>query len=84
MALHSVSGRILSKHIVAFDLSKGVDRDGFSDGVFMASEERDALIRQYSASEITWSAPRDRGLKNYVEVLGALGLRPSVAANVER
>ena len=50
----------------------------------MASKEREALIRQYAAGEITWSALRDRGFENYVEVLGGLGelgLRPPIAAD---
>lgn len=49
----------------------------------MASQDREALIRQYAAGEITWSALRDRGFENYVEVLGGLGelgLRPPIAA----
>jgi hypothetical protein len=50
----------------------------------MASKEREALIRQYAAGEITWSALRDRGFENYVEVLGGLGelgLRPPIASD---
>lgn len=50
----------------------------------MASKEREALIRQYAAGEITWTALRDRGFENYVEVLGGLGelgLRPPIAAD---
>jgi hypothetical protein len=49
----------------------------------MASKEREALIRQYAAGEITWTALQDRGFENYVQVLGALGelgLRPPIAA----
>ena len=49
----------------------------------MGSNEREALIRQYAAGDITWTALRDRGSENYVEVLaglGELGLRPPVAA----
>ncbi len=34
----------------------------------MASKEREALIRQYAAGEITWSALRDRGFENYDQV----------------
>ena len=48
----------------------------------MASKEQEALIRQYAAGDITWTALRDRGFENYVEVLaglGELGLRPPVA-----
>lgn len=47
------------------------------------SKEREALIRQYAAGEITWTALRDRGFEDYVEVLGGLGelgLRPPIAA----
>jgi hypothetical protein len=49
----------------------------------MASKDREALIRQYAAGEITWSALRERGFENYVEVLaglGEFGLRPPIAA----
>lgn len=49
----------------------------------METTEREALIRQYAAGEITWWALRERGFKNYVEVLGGLGelgLRPPIAA----
>lgn len=48
----------------------------------MIQSDRDKLIRQYAAGEITWSALRERGFENYVEVLAALGergLRPPVA-----
>ena len=48
----------------------------------MTENERERLIRQYAAGEITWHALRERGFDNYVEVLGALGdlgLRPPVA-----
>ena len=49
----------------------------------MIANEREALIRQYAAGEITWHALRERGFDNYVQVLaglGELGLRPPVAA----
>lgn len=49
----------------------------------MADTERDKLIRQYAAGEITWHALREQGFDDYVQVLGALGelgLRPPVAA----
>jgi hypothetical protein len=49
----------------------------------MASKEREALIRQYAAGEITWHALRELGFEDYVEVLaglGELGLRPPIAA----
>ena len=48
----------------------------------MSEAERDALIRQYAAGEITWHALRARGFEDYVQVLGALGelgLRPPIA-----
>jgi hypothetical protein len=48
----------------------------------MPSAEREALLRQYSAGEITWRELRERGVENYVQVLaglGELGLRPPVA-----
>nr|WP_294505282.1 hypothetical protein [uncultured Rhodopila sp.] len=44
--------------------------------------ERDALIRQYAAGDITWHTLRERGFEDYVQVLGALGelgLRPPMA-----
>lgn len=46
------------------------------------NDDRERLLRQYAAGEITWSALRDRGFENYAEVLaelGALGLRYPVA-----
>ncbi|MGH7075303.1 MAG: hypothetical protein ACREFD_14020 [Stellaceae bacterium] len=49
----------------------------------MTRNERDNLIRQYAAGEVTWHALRERGFDDYVAVLGALGelgLRPPVAA----
>lgn len=48
----------------------------------MTENEREKLIRQYAAGEITWHALQERGFDNYVQVLGALGelgLRPPVA-----
>jgi hypothetical protein len=48
----------------------------------MIESERDMLIRQYAAGEMTWHTLRERGFENYVQVLGALGtlgLRPPVA-----
>ena len=50
----------------------------------MAMQERELFIRQYAAGEITWSALRDHGFENYVQVLsglGELGLRPPIAAD---
>ncbi len=48
----------------------------------MDRDQRDALLRQYAAGEITWSSLRGRGIANYRDVLaglGRLGLRPPVA-----
>jgi hypothetical protein len=48
----------------------------------MTDAEREALIRQYAAGEVTWRALQERGFDNYVQVLGALGefgLRPPIA-----
>ena len=46
------------------------------------SPEREALLRDYAAGEMTWRALRERGFEDYVEVLGGLGelgLRPPMA-----
>jgi len=48
----------------------------------MTETDKETLIRQYAAGEITWRALRERGFDNYVQVLGALGelgLRPPIA-----
>jgi len=48
----------------------------------MTEAEREILIRQYAAGEITWTSLRGRGFDNYRDVLaslGGLGLRPPVA-----
>ncbi len=48
----------------------------------MAESEKQKLIRQYAAGEITWHSLRERGFENYLDVLGGLGelgLRPPVA-----
>jgi hypothetical protein len=48
----------------------------------MSESDREKLIRQYAAGEITWRALREHGFDNYVQVLGALGelgLRPPIA-----
>jgi hypothetical protein len=48
----------------------------------MTETDREKLIRQYAAGEITWSTMREHGIDNYVDVLaglGRLGLRPPVA-----
>jgi hypothetical protein len=44
--------------------------------------EKEALIRQYAAGDVTWHALRERGFDNYLQVLaalGELGLRPPMA-----
>jgi hypothetical protein len=48
----------------------------------MSAIDREDLIRQYAAGEITWRRLRERGFEDYVQVLGALGelgLRPPLA-----
>ena len=48
----------------------------------MTESEKERLIRQYAAGEVTWHTLRERGFEDYVEVLGALGelgLRPPMA-----
>ncbi len=48
----------------------------------MQNREREALLRQYAADEISWRELRERGFENYVQVLGGLGelgLRPPLA-----
>jgi len=48
----------------------------------MTETDKQTLIREYAAGEITWSALRRRGFDNYLDVLtelGKLGLRPPVA-----
>jgi len=49
----------------------------------MTENEKERLIRQYAAGEVTWHTLRERGFDDYVQVLGALGelgLRPPIAA----
>jgi len=49
----------------------------------MTETDKEKLIRQYAAGEVTWHSLRERGFDDYVQVLGALGelgLRPPVAA----
>jgi hypothetical protein len=49
----------------------------------MTETDKEKLIRQYAAGEITWRELRERGFDDYVQVLGALGelgLRPPVSA----
>ena len=48
----------------------------------MTQTEKDTLLRQYAAGDITWTSLRGRGIDNYRDVLaglGKLGLRPPVA-----
>jgi hypothetical protein len=48
----------------------------------MTKSDKEQLIREYAAGEVTWSALRRRGFDNYLDVLaelGKLGLRPPVA-----
>ena len=48
----------------------------------MTGNDRETLIRQYAAGEVTWHELRERGFEDYVMVLGALGelgLRPPSA-----
>jgi hypothetical protein len=47
--------------------------------VLMTETDKEKLIREYAAGEVTWSALRRRGFYNYRDVLtelGKLGLRP--------
>jgi hypothetical protein len=48
----------------------------------MIDNDKEKLIRDYAAGELTWHALQERGFDNYVQVLGALGelgLRPPMA-----
>jgi hypothetical protein len=48
----------------------------------MTEAEREKMVRQYAAGEISWHELRERGFEDYIEVLGALGelgLRPPTA-----
>jgi len=48
----------------------------------MQQTERDRLLREYAAGDISWHALRERGFEDYVQVLGGLGelgLRPPIA-----
>ncbi len=48
-----------------------------------SKSEKEQMLREYAAGAITWSALRERGFDNYVQVLGGLGdlgLRPPIAA----
>jgi len=49
----------------------------------MTESDRERMIRQYAAGEITWHTMKERGFDSYLDVLaglGALGLRQPVAA----
>ena len=49
----------------------------------MTETDKEKLVRQYAAREITWRELRERGFDDYVQVLGVLGelgLRPPIAA----
>ena len=46
----------------------------------MADSAKDWLSRRYAAGEVTRHELREQGFDDYVQVLGALGLRPPVAA----
>ena len=39
----------------------------------MTENDREKLIRQYAAGEITWHSLQQRGFDNYVQVLAGLG-----------
>jgi hypothetical protein len=48
----------------------------------MTQNEKEEIIRRYAAGDITWSALRERGFDDYIQVLavlGELGLRPPIA-----
>jgi len=48
----------------------------------MPESEKEKMLRQYAAGEITWHTMRERGFENYLDVLaglGELGLRQPVA-----
>lgn len=48
----------------------------------MTESEKETLIRQYAAGEVTWHTLQERGFEDYIQVLGALGelgLRPPIA-----
>jgi hypothetical protein len=44
-----------------------------SEARTMTGNDRETLIRQYAAGEVTWHELRERGFEDYVMVLGALG-----------
>ncbi|PPQ35095.1 hypothetical protein [Rhodopila globiformis] len=44
--------------------------------------DKETLIRQYAAGDLTWHALQERGFNDYIQVLaalGELGLRPPIA-----
>jgi hypothetical protein len=44
--------------------------------------DKEKLIRQYAAGQVTWRTLRERGIESYLDVLaalGQLGLRPPFA-----
>ena len=46
------------------------------------SESRESMLRAYAAGTLSWTALRERGFEDYVQVLGGLGelgLRPPIA-----
>lgn len=48
----------------------------------MTQPDKEILLRQYAAGEVTWTSLRGRGITNYRDVLaglGELGLRPPIA-----
>lgn len=57
-------------------------RESGGGNVRMIDQERERLLRDYAAGEVTWRDLQERGFADYVEVLGGLGelgLRPPVA-----
>ena len=53
-----------------------------AEGKQMTQNDKEALLRQYAAGEVTWTSLRGRGITNYRDVLaglGELGLRPPTA-----
>ena len=55
---------------------------GSNNGVAPMDEEKERLLRAYAGGDITWTALREYGFENYVQVLGGLGelgLRQPVA-----
>jgi hypothetical protein len=46
---------------------------GVNGETAMTETDREKLIREYAAGEITWRALRERSFDDYVQMLGALG-----------